>query len=179
MKKSAQAVRQQKSPCRMIAQRDAFESDLKRRIVELEREPKSSVVERDEIARENAGCSMRLGRCWSGRTQWRTSRTSLSDVQPVFRAIATNAKRLIGGFSTSVFRFADGRRSSRGFRYGTSGSTSTTSSNRYRLIARSLVNPLGVAAFGVHPGALTPAGYRLNVTTDYFVFVQLVLRITA
>jgi GAF domain-containing protein len=34
--------------------------------------------------------------------------SSRSDVQPVFDAIAASANRLIGGFSTSVFRFIDG-----------------------------------------------------------------------
>jgi GAF domain-containing protein len=34
--------------------------------------------------------------------------SSPSDVQPVFDAIATSANRLIGGFSTTVFRFIDG-----------------------------------------------------------------------
>jgi len=34
--------------------------------------------------------------------------SSPSDVQPVFEAIATSAKRLIGGFSSTVFRFIDG-----------------------------------------------------------------------
>ncbi|TPQ32483.1 histidine kinase [Bradyrhizobium guangdongense] len=34
--------------------------------------------------------------------------SSPSDVQPVFEAIATSAKRLIGGFSTAVFRFVEG-----------------------------------------------------------------------
>ncbi|MDE2377666.1 GAF domain-containing protein, partial [Bradyrhizobium sp.] len=34
--------------------------------------------------------------------------SSPSDVQPVFDAIATSSKRLIGGFSTAVFRFVDG-----------------------------------------------------------------------
>jgi two-component system NtrC family sensor kinase len=33
---------------------------------------------------------------------------SPADVQPVFEAIATNANRLLGGFSTAVFRFIDG-----------------------------------------------------------------------
>src|SRR6185369_14517974 len=33
---------------------------------------------------------------------------SPSDVQPVFEAIATNANRLIGGFSTAVLRYIDG-----------------------------------------------------------------------
>ena len=33
--------------------------------------------------------------------------SSRSDVQPVFRAIATSANRLLGGFSTAVFRFVD------------------------------------------------------------------------
>ena len=33
--------------------------------------------------------------------------SSPSDVQPVFDAIATSANRLIGGFSTAVFRFVD------------------------------------------------------------------------
>jgi GAF domain-containing protein len=33
--------------------------------------------------------------------------SSPSDVQPVFEAIATSAKRLIGGFSAAVFRFVD------------------------------------------------------------------------
>jgi GAF domain-containing protein len=34
--------------------------------------------------------------------------SSPSDVQPVFEAIATSANRLLGGFSTAVFRFVDG-----------------------------------------------------------------------
>jgi two-component system NtrC family sensor kinase len=34
--------------------------------------------------------------------------SSPSDVQPVFEAIAASAKRLIGGFSSTVFRFIDG-----------------------------------------------------------------------
>jgi two-component system, NtrC family, sensor kinase len=34
--------------------------------------------------------------------------SSPSDVQPVFEAIATSANRLIGGFSTTVYRFIDG-----------------------------------------------------------------------
>jgi GAF domain-containing protein len=34
--------------------------------------------------------------------------SSPSDVQPVFEAIASSANRLIGGFSTAVFRFVDG-----------------------------------------------------------------------
>jgi two-component system, NtrC family, sensor kinase len=34
--------------------------------------------------------------------------SSPSDVQPVFEAIATSANRLLGGFSTTVFRFIDG-----------------------------------------------------------------------
>src|SRR5258705_546445 len=34
--------------------------------------------------------------------------SSPSDVQPVFDAIATSANRLLGGFSTAVFRFVDG-----------------------------------------------------------------------
>ena len=34
--------------------------------------------------------------------------SSPSDVQPVFDAIAMSANRLIGGFSSAVFRFVDG-----------------------------------------------------------------------
>ena len=34
--------------------------------------------------------------------------SSPSDVQPVFDAIASSSKRLIGGFSATVFRFVDG-----------------------------------------------------------------------
>jgi two-component system NtrC family sensor kinase len=34
--------------------------------------------------------------------------SSPSDVQPVFDAIATSSNRLVGGFSTAVFRFVDG-----------------------------------------------------------------------
>src|SRR3984893_3625055 len=34
--------------------------------------------------------------------------SSPSDVQPAFAAIATNSNRLVGGFSTAVFRFVDG-----------------------------------------------------------------------
>ncbi len=35
--------------------------------------------------------------------------SSPSDIQPVFEAIATSANRLVSGFSTTVFRFVDGR----------------------------------------------------------------------
>src|SRR5438046_2903786 len=34
--------------------------------------------------------------------------SSPSDVQPVFEAIASSANRLIGGFSTAVYRFING-----------------------------------------------------------------------
>src|SRR5450756_2364409 len=34
--------------------------------------------------------------------------SSPSDIQPVFEAIATSANRLVGGFSSTVFRFIDG-----------------------------------------------------------------------
>jgi two-component system NtrC family sensor kinase len=34
--------------------------------------------------------------------------SSPTDVQPVFEAIASSSKRLVGGFSTAVFRFVDG-----------------------------------------------------------------------
>jgi two-component system, NtrC family, sensor kinase len=34
--------------------------------------------------------------------------SSRSDVKPVFEAIAASANRLIGSFSTAVYRFADG-----------------------------------------------------------------------
>ena len=34
--------------------------------------------------------------------------SSPDDVQPVFEAIVANANRLIGGFSTAVYRFVDG-----------------------------------------------------------------------
>jgi len=37
----------------------------------------------------------------------------------------------------------------------------------------------GHRGFGARPGDLTPADYRLNATTDYFVFGQVMLRITA
>lgn len=46
-------------------------------------------------------------------------------------------------------------------------------------IVRLLVNPLGHRGLWSLPRSLTPADYRLNVTTDYFVFGQLMLRITA
>src|SRR5207302_5484539 len=35
--------------------------------------------------------------------------SSPSDTTPVFEAIASSAKRLLGGFSTAVFRFFDGK----------------------------------------------------------------------
>ena len=38
--------------------------------------------------------------------------SSPSDVQPVFEAIASSAKRLLGGFSAAVFRYIDGMRPS-------------------------------------------------------------------
>ena len=38
--------------------------------------------------------------------------SSPNDVQPVFEAIVASANRLIGGYTTAVFRFIDGIRSS-------------------------------------------------------------------
>ena len=46
---------------------------------------------------------------------------SPSDVQPVFEAIAASADRLIGGFSTAVFRFVDGMLSPCGIHVDQSG----------------------------------------------------------
>ncbi len=61
---------------------------------------------------------------------------SPSDVQPVFEAIAASANRLIGGFSTAVFRFVDGIASSDGIHAHQSGGRRSVEELHFRCRSR-------------------------------------------
>jgi signal transduction histidine kinase len=78
---------------------------LNRRIEELERQLNSSAAENARLANERQEA---LDRQTATADILKVMATSPSDVQPVFEAIAANANRLIGGFSTAVLRYVDG-----------------------------------------------------------------------
>jgi two-component system NtrC family sensor kinase len=73
-------------------------AELRRRIAELEQRLRASSAERDAALERQTATADIL----------KVIASSPSDVQPVFEAIATSANRLVGGFSTTVFRFIDG-----------------------------------------------------------------------
>src|SRR5882724_3966161 len=94
-------------------------ADLERRVAELEQKLQSALGERnDAIAREAAmgaentrlfdETQRALERQTATAEILRVIASSPSDTTPVFEAIATSAKRLLGGFSTAVFRLLDG-----------------------------------------------------------------------
>ena len=80
-------------------------ADLNRRIAELERQLKSAA---DDNARLLSEAKEALERQTATADILKVIASSPSDVQPVFDAIATSAKSLVGGFSSTVFRFIDG-----------------------------------------------------------------------
>src|SRR5262245_19893218 len=100
--------------------------ELESAITEMESRLESTRAERDEaktrqveleIENANLRRDLALARESQDEAQERQTATadilrviasSPSDVQPVFDAIASSAKRLLGGFSASVFRFVDG-----------------------------------------------------------------------
>src|SRR4051812_46854628 len=73
-------------------------TDLRRTPAELEARLQSTAGERDAALEQQAATAAIL----------KVIAGSRGDAQPVFDAIATSANRLVGGFSTTVFRFIDG-----------------------------------------------------------------------
>ena len=94
-------------------------ADLKARIADLERRLQTSLAERDEANTRRAFFALENARLFNETREALERQTataeilkviasSPSDVQPVFDAIAASANRLLGGFSSTVFRFIDG-----------------------------------------------------------------------
>jgi transcriptional regulator with GAF, ATPase, and Fis domain len=94
-------------------------ADLKARIADLERRLQTSLAERDEANTRRAFFALENARLFNENREALERQTataeilkviasSPSDVQPVFDAIAASANRLLGGFSSTVFRFIDG-----------------------------------------------------------------------
>jgi two-component system NtrC family sensor kinase len=81
----------------MTAIPDKTAADPQQIIAELERKLDERTSERDEALERQTATADIL----------KVIASSRSDVQPVFEAIATSAKRLIGGFSTTVFSIVD------------------------------------------------------------------------
>ena len=93
-------------------------ADLYKLVAELEQRLESSFAAHDEAiareaatARENARLQNELNVAQEHENAaadiLKVIASSLSDVQPVFDAIATSANRLLGGFLTATFRFVD------------------------------------------------------------------------
>ncbi|MEK9282104.1 MULTISPECIES: GAF domain-containing protein [unclassified Bradyrhizobium] len=82
----------------MTALPQDVEADLRRRILELERRLETSTAERGAAVERQTATSDIL----------KVIASSPSDVQPVFDAIVTSAKRLLGSFSSTVFSVIDG-----------------------------------------------------------------------
>src|ERR1700756_3489293 len=73
-------------------------ANLRQRVAELEQALQASRSEtREALERQTATADI-----------LKVIASSPSDVQPVFEAIASSANRLLGGFSTAVYRFVDG-----------------------------------------------------------------------
>jgi two-component system, NtrC family, sensor kinase len=88
---------------------------LKGKTTKLSRGPRtarghgsSAVTQEPETARLNRELEDALQRQSATAEILKVIASSRSDVKPVFEAIAVSANRLIGGFSTAVYRFADG-----------------------------------------------------------------------
>ncbi len=94
-------------------------ADLERRVAELEKKLQSALGERNDAIAREAAMGAETARLFN-ETQEALERqtataeilkviaSSPSDTTPVFEAIANSAKRLLGGFSTAVFRLLDG-----------------------------------------------------------------------
>src|SRR4030081_2452783 len=94
-------------------------ADLNQLVAELEQRLESSFVAHDRAIAQQAATAQENAELQSELTDacnreaasaeiLHIIASSPSDVQPVFQAIAASANRLIGGFSTAVFRFIDG-----------------------------------------------------------------------
>jgi GAF domain-containing protein len=82
----------------MTAQRGNPGANASGTVAELEQQLRAIAAERDEALERQTATAEIL----------KVISSSPSDVRPVFEAIASSANRLIGGFSTAVFRFVDG-----------------------------------------------------------------------
>src|SRR6266702_1937753 len=94
-------------------------ADLERRVAELEKKLQSALGERNDAIAREAAMGAENARLFN-ETQEALERqtataeilkviaSSPSDTTPVFEAIASSAKRLLGGFSAAVFRLLDG-----------------------------------------------------------------------
>src|SRR4030088_2487759 len=94
-------------------------ADLERRVAKLEKKLQSALSERNDAIAREAAMGAENARLFN-ETQEALERqtataeilkviaSSPSDTTPVFEAIANSAKRLLGGFSTAVFRLLDG-----------------------------------------------------------------------
>ncbi|MBB4369102.1 signal transduction histidine kinase [Bradyrhizobium sp. cir1] len=89
----------------MTALTEDMADALRRRIDELEQQLTSSAAENARLADERREA---LERQAATAEILKVMAASPADVQPVFDAIAANANRLIGGFSTAVLRYIDG-----------------------------------------------------------------------
>ena len=70
--------------------------------------PDEAIAQRAENARLRTELGAALDRQAASAEILKVIASSPSNVQPVFDAIATSANRLLGGFSTTAFRFIDG-----------------------------------------------------------------------
>src|SRR5882757_9387158 len=95
-------------------------ADLERRVAELEKKLQSALGERNDAIAREAAMGAETARLFNETQQALERQTataeilkviasSPSDTTPVFEAIANSAKRLLGGFSTAVFRLLDGK----------------------------------------------------------------------
>ncbi|HTE98146.1 MAG TPA: GAF domain-containing protein, partial [Bradyrhizobium sp.] len=94
-------------------------ADLERRVAELEKKLQLALGERNDAIAREAAMGAETARLFNETQQALERQTataeilkviasSPSDTTPVFEAIANSAKRLLGGFSTAVFRLLDG-----------------------------------------------------------------------
>src|SRR5712675_738275 len=94
-------------------------ADLERRVAELEKKLQSALGERNDAIAREAAMGAENARLFNETREALERQTataeilkviasSPSDTTPVFEAIANSAKRLLGGFSTAVFRLLDG-----------------------------------------------------------------------
>src|SRR5712671_3420922 len=94
-------------------------ADLERRVAELEKKLQSALGERNDAIAREAAMGAENARLFNETQQalerqtataeiLRVIASSPSDTTPVFEEIANSAKRLLGGFSTAVFRLLDG-----------------------------------------------------------------------